>query len=94
MAAVGKMARRALRLVFCLLVMLQKRIQTASKTTPVQGFISGSILDCGQRSKAERLVVVTTAVAFAAWVPSRVTDDGDTVQVAPVGRPEQLNTTT
>ena len=39
-------------------------------------------------------MVITTTLAVAALVPSKVTEEGATVQEAPVGTPEQLNITT
>src|SRR2546426_7167841 len=40
-----------------------------------------------------RAVVVNVTVAGAAFDPSRVTDDGETVQLAPIGAPVQLQVT-
>jgi hypothetical protein len=40
-----------------------------------------------------RAVVVSVTVAVAGFDPSSVTDDGETVQVAPVGAPVQLHVT-
>ena len=40
-----------------------------------------------------RAVVVSVTVAFAGFVPSSVTDDGETVQVAPTGAPVQFHVT-
>lgn len=39
-------------------------------------------------------MVVTTTFAVEAFVPSRVTEEGETVQPAPCGRPEHLNIAT
>jgi len=46
------------------------------------------------QSNAPPWEVVTTNLAVDAFVPSKVTEDGATVQEAPVGRPEQVNITT
>jgi hypothetical protein len=69
-------------------------MQVARKTVLPHGIVFFLIRDCGQIGKAEPLVVVTTTWAFEAFVPSKVTDGGVTMQEAPAGRPEQPNTTT
>src|SRR5262249_51892823 len=47
-----------------------------------------------QTKKPERFVVITSTLAVAGLVPSNVTDEGVTMQEAPVGMPEQVNVTT
>jgi len=62
---------------------------------------NGKIRQGKQRgAKRERLAatkthaswVVKLTVAFAAWVPSSVTEEGETVHVAACGAPEQFQT--
>lgn len=72
---------------------IQSRMQIAPRAVPLRGILFSLIRDCRQIGNAESFVVVTATWALEAFVPSSVTDDGATVQEAPVGKPEQLNTT-
>lgn len=64
------------------------------KAIQLQGAVLGRTRNSGQVKKPERCVVITVTVAVAALLPFNVTEDGDTVQEAPVGIPEQVNITT
>src|SRR2546421_7055686 len=86
----GSLSRRTLRE---LIKPTQKRIQARMVAT-LQGPILGSMRNRGQAKKPERWVVMTTTLALEALVPSKVTEEGATVQEAPVGIPEQLKVTT
>ena len=69
---------------------IQRRMQIA---VPLRGILFSLIRDYRQIGNAEPFVVVTVTWALEAFVPSSVTDHGATVQEAPVGKPEQRNTT-
>src|SRR5215472_2607922 len=71
----------------------QKRMQ-AKRAAQFQRRNLGRTRNCGHVKKPERCVVVTMTLAVDAWLPSKVTEDGTTVQDAPVGMPEQVNVTT
>ena len=86
----GSLNRRTLRE---LINPTQKRIQARSVAT-LPGPILGSMRNRGETKKPERCVVITTSLALDGLVPSNVTEEGATVQDAPVGMPEQLNVTT
>ena len=86
----GSLSRRTLRE---LIKPTQKRIQARMVAT-LPGPILGSMRNRGQAKKPERWVVMTTTLALEALVPSKLTEEGATVQEAPVGIPEQLKVTT
>lgn len=89
----GKRSRKVRRCTTRAIIRL-KRTQAPRRLTTVHGLILGVTRNCGQVNIVERCVVITTRVAPAGFVPSKVTVDGATVQEAPVGKPEQLNITT
>jgi hypothetical protein len=53
----------------------------------------GAIRGTNNGGENERAVVVSVTVAVAAFCPSRVTDDGETVHIAATGAPVQLQVT-
>jgi hypothetical protein len=57
------------------------------------GNIGGAIRGTNNGGENERAVVVNVTVAVAAFFPSSVTDDGETVHIAAVGAPVQLQVT-
>jgi len=53
----------------------------------------GAIRGKASGGENERAVVVSVTVAVAVFFPSRVTDDGETVHIAAVGAPVQVQVT-
>ena len=76
------------------ITLIHRKMQAARRTASPHGIVFSLLGGRGQVGKAEPSVVVTTNWAVEAFVPSRVTDGGVTVQEAQAGGPEQPNTTT
>ena len=69
------------------------RSKTHSTIKTSRGNIGGAIRGKASGGENERAVVVSVTVAVAAFFPSRVTDDGETVHIAAVGAPVQVQVT-
>jgi len=69
------------------------RSNTHSATKTSRGNIGGAIRGKASGGANERAVVVNVTVTVAGFFPSSVTDDGETVHIAAVGAPVQLQVT-
>jgi hypothetical protein len=69
------------------------RSNTHSATKTSRGNIGGNVRGKANGGENERAAVVSVTVAVAAFFPSRVTDDGETVHRAAVGAPVQVQVT-
>jgi len=72
---------------------MASRSNMHSATNTSRGNTGGAIRGKASGGENERAVVVNVTVAVAAFFPSSVTGDGETVHVAWAGAPVQLQVT-